>query len=34
MGALKDSGNTREGPRWAIENMLESQLVVVANAAH
>ena len=33
-GGVKDSGNTREGPRWAIENMLESQLVVVANAAH
>lgn len=29
-GGVKESGNTREGPRYAIEHMLEDQLVVIA----
>ena len=28
-GGLKDSGNTREGPRYALETMTERQLVIV-----
>ncbi|MBC7645216.1 MAG: aldehyde dehydrogenase family protein, partial [Thermoleophilia bacterium] len=33
-GGVKDSGNTREGPRWAIENMVVTQLVVMANVTN
>jgi acyl-CoA reductase-like NAD-dependent aldehyde dehydrogenase len=29
-GGVKQSGNTREGPRYAVEHMTESRLVVVA----
>ena len=28
-GGVKDSGNTREGPRWAVREMTEERLVVV-----
>jgi acyl-CoA reductase-like NAD-dependent aldehyde dehydrogenase len=28
-GGVKDSGNTREGPRYAVERMTESRLVVM-----
>jgi acyl-CoA reductase-like NAD-dependent aldehyde dehydrogenase len=28
-GGVKDSGNTREGPAWAIREMTEERLVVV-----
>src|SRR5262249_24824711 len=28
-GGVKDSGNTREGPRYAVERMTEPKLVVV-----
>ncbi|HEX5583753.1 aldehyde dehydrogenase family protein [Gaiella sp.] len=28
-GGVKDSGNTREGPRWAVHEMTEERLVVV-----
>jgi hypothetical protein len=27
---VKDSGNTREGPRYAVRSMTEPKLVVVA----
>ncbi len=29
-GGVKDSGNTREGPAWAVREMTEERLVVVA----
>jgi len=29
-GGVKDSGNTREGPRYAVRSMTEPKLVVVA----
>jgi acyl-CoA reductase-like NAD-dependent aldehyde dehydrogenase len=29
-GGVKQSGNTREGPRYAVEHMTESRLVVIA----
>jgi len=29
-GGVRDSGNTREGPRYAAEQMTESRLVVLA----
>ena len=29
-GGVKDSGNTREGPRWAVREMTEERLVVIA----
>jgi acyl-CoA reductase-like NAD-dependent aldehyde dehydrogenase len=28
-GGVKDSGNTREGPAWAVREMTEERLVVV-----
>ncbi|HEX7521652.1 MAG TPA: aldehyde dehydrogenase family protein, partial [Acidimicrobiia bacterium] len=28
-GGLRDSGNTREGPRYAIQEMTESRLVIL-----
>jgi acyl-CoA reductase-like NAD-dependent aldehyde dehydrogenase len=28
-GGLRDSGNTREGPRYAVEEMTESRLVIL-----
>ena len=28
-GGLRDSGNTREGPAWAIHEMTEERLVVI-----
>lgn len=28
-GGVKESGNTREGPRWAVRNMTEQKLVVL-----
>ncbi len=28
-GGVKDSGNTREGPRWAVREMTEERLVVL-----
>ena len=28
-GGVKDSGNTREGPAWAIREMTEERLVVI-----
>ncbi len=28
-GGVKDSGNTREGPRWAVREMTEERLVVI-----
>jgi acyl-CoA reductase-like NAD-dependent aldehyde dehydrogenase len=28
-GGVKDSGNTREGPAWAIRELTEERLVVV-----
>ncbi len=31
-GGVKDSGNTREGPRWAVREMTEERLVVIARA--
>ena len=27
-GGVKDSGNTREGPAWAVREMTEERLVV------
>ena len=29
-GGVKDSGNTREGPKWAVREMTEERLVVIA----
>jgi acyl-CoA reductase-like NAD-dependent aldehyde dehydrogenase len=29
-GGIKDSGNTREGPKWAVREMTEERLVVVS----
>ena len=29
-GGLRDSGNTREGPRYAVETMTETRLVIIA----
>ena len=29
-GGLRDSGNTREGPRYAVEEMTEARLVILA----
>ena len=29
-GGVKDSGNTREGPRWAVREMTEERLVVLS----
>ena len=29
-GGVKDSGNTREGPRYAVHEMTEPRLVVIA----
>jgi acyl-CoA reductase-like NAD-dependent aldehyde dehydrogenase len=29
-GGVKDSGNTREGPRWAVREMTEERLVVIS----
>lgn len=29
-GGVKDSGNTREGPHWAVEHMTEPKLIVVS----
>jgi len=28
-GGLRDSGNTKEGPAWAIEEMTEERMVVI-----
>jgi acyl-CoA reductase-like NAD-dependent aldehyde dehydrogenase len=28
-GGVKDSGNTREGPAWAVREMTEERLVVI-----
>jgi acyl-CoA reductase-like NAD-dependent aldehyde dehydrogenase len=28
-GGVKDSGNTREGPAWAIHELTETRLVVI-----
>jgi acyl-CoA reductase-like NAD-dependent aldehyde dehydrogenase len=28
-GGLRDSGNTREGPRYAVEEMTEPRLIIV-----
>jgi acyl-CoA reductase-like NAD-dependent aldehyde dehydrogenase len=28
-GGVKDSGNTREGPAWAIRELTEERLVVL-----
>jgi acyl-CoA reductase-like NAD-dependent aldehyde dehydrogenase len=28
-GGVKESGNTREGPAWAVREMTEERLVVV-----
>jgi len=28
-GGLRDSGNTREGPAWAIREMTEERMVVI-----
>ena len=28
-GGVKDSGNTREGPRYAVEHMTERKLIVL-----
>ena len=28
-GGVKDSGNTREGPAWAVREMTEERLVVL-----
>jgi acyl-CoA reductase-like NAD-dependent aldehyde dehydrogenase len=28
-GGLRDSGNTREGPRYAVEEMTEARLVII-----
>lgn len=33
-GGLKDSGNTREGPKYAIETMTERRLVIVGGLDH
>ena len=29
-GGLRDSGNTREGPRYAVEEMTEARLVILS----
>ncbi len=29
-GGLRDSGNTREGPAWAVREMTEERLVVLS----
>ena len=28
-GGLRDSGNTREGPKYAVEEMTEARLVIL-----
>jgi len=28
-GGVKDSGNTREGPAWAVREMTEERVVVI-----
>jgi acyl-CoA reductase-like NAD-dependent aldehyde dehydrogenase len=32
-GGIRDSGNTREGPRYAVEEMTESRLVILQGSA-
>jgi acyl-CoA reductase-like NAD-dependent aldehyde dehydrogenase len=29
-GGVKDSGNTREGPRFAVQHMTEPKLIVMS----
>jgi acyl-CoA reductase-like NAD-dependent aldehyde dehydrogenase len=29
-GGLRDSGNTREGPRYAVEEMTEARLIILS----